>query len=95
MDLTPALEKLSVFVPELAPLIPTIVAAVATGEKIHVIIQPALDRLEAGEVALIEAAEAAPALEAILPEIASAIKVGKQLQELVASYQSKLNLKGS
>ena len=35
--------------------------------------------LEAGEVAVLEAVEATPALEGILPEIDAAIKVGQQV----------------
>ena len=90
MNIASILEKLSVFVPELKPLIPAIVAAIATGQKVKTIIQPALDRLEVGEVAIIEAAEAAPALEAILPEIDVSIKTGQRVADLVNEYEVKL-----
>lgn len=91
MNILSVLTKLSVFVPELKPMIPAIMTAIATGQKVSVILKPALDRLEAGEVAVLEAVEATPALEAMLPEIDAAIKTGKQVAAIVNSYETKLN----
>lgn len=71
---------------------PAIVAAVATGQKVQTILQPALERLEAGEVAVLEAVEATPALEEILPEIDAAIKTGQRIADLFNSYEAKLNI---
>jgi len=90
IDLPTALKKASVFVPELKPMIPAIIAAIATGQKVKSILKPALDRLEAGEVAVLEAVEATPALEAILPEIDAAIKTGQRIADLVTAYETKL-----
>jgi hypothetical protein len=92
MNVSSVLTKLSVFIPELKPMIPAIISGFATAQKVRTIIQPALDRLEAGEVAVIEAAEAAPALEAILPEIDTAIKTGQRIADLMNSYETKLNI---
>jgi hypothetical protein len=71
-------------------MIPAIVAAVATGQKVQGILQPALQRLEAGEVAVLEAIEATPDLEAMLPEIDAAIKTGQKLADLFNAYETKL-----
>jgi len=90
VNIESALAKLSVFVPELKPMIPGILAAVATGQKVQTILRPALDRLEAGEVAVLEAVEATPALEAILPQIDAAIKTGQQIANLITAYEAKL-----
>jgi hypothetical protein len=92
VNIQSALTKLSVFVPELKPMIPSIMAAITTGQKVQVILKPALDRLEAGEVAVLEAIEATPALDAMLPEIDTAIKTGKRVADLITSYETKLNI---
>jgi hypothetical protein len=92
MNVSSVLTKLSVFIPELKPMIPVIIAAIATGQKVQGILQPALTRLEAGEVAVLEAVEATPALEAILPEIDTAIKTGQRIADLLNSYETKLNI---
>ena len=73
-------------------MIPGIITAIATGQKVQGILKPALDRLEAGESAVLEAVEATPALEGILPEIDAAIKAGQQIADLVNSYETKLNI---
>jgi len=90
VNIESALDKFSVFIPELKPMSPAILAAVATGEKVQAILKPALDRLEAGEVAVLEAVEATPALEAILPQIDAAIKTGQQIATLITAYEAKL-----
>ena len=90
MNISTNLAKLSIFVPELKPMIPAIMAAIATGQKVQTILKPALDRLEAGEIAVLEAIGATPALEEILPEIDAAIKTGQWLANLFNAYETKL-----
>lgn len=90
MTLTDALQKLAVFVPELKPLIPQIVAAVATAQKTKAIVQPALDRIQAGEAAFLELADEAPQLEQLMPAIMAAVQVAEQVQALAIAYGAKV-----
>lgn len=90
MTLTDWLNKAAIFVPEIKPLIPAIVAAVTVAQKIDSVLAPAIARLEADEAAFLELGEATPQLEQMMPDIAAALKTYQQLKTIGAAYATKL-----
>ncbi len=91
MDIAGPVRRASVFVPELGPLEPNIVAAWATIQKIRETIAPAVTRIDAGEPAFLEEAEAAAKLNAMLPDLLALLKTADALEVVVANYAAKMD----
>jgi hypothetical protein len=89
----PALSLLKaapVFVPELAPLVPRVVAAAVALAKIEPILAPAVARLEKNEPAFIELGEAVRPLAELMPEIRDAIATVAALRDLAGKYEQRI-----
>jgi hypothetical protein len=80
----------SVFIPEITPLAPRVVAALATLDKLQTVMQPALDRAARNEPAVLEMAGAAAPLMGLLPEIRQALAVLTDARALAAKYQQRI-----
>lgn len=92
IDLRPTLNKAAIFVPELKPLIPGLLAALRTAETLEPAFAPIMARLEEGKTVFIEATELVGTVNENLPEIAQAVATLKKLGALIAQYQARLNL---
>ena len=76
--------------PELDPLVPAIVKALDTVGKIETILQPAVTRIQEGQPAIFEIADAAPKINEIMPDVAAAIATLAKVREIAAKYEAAI-----
>lgn len=89
------IKALAVFVPEIGPLEGEINAALDAVAKARIILAPLLARVEAGQPAFLEAADEAPRLEAMLPELGAALRTFDKLAALCEAYMARLRAAGT
>jgi len=80
-----------IFVPELRPLMSQIIKAIGTVNKLETVLAPALVRIEQGEVAVLELAEAAPALNELMPDVTAAVATFAKVRAIVAKYEAAID----
>lgn len=87
MDETTLLRFSTVFVPELKPLIPDIVAATATAEKVEDVIGPAM---RAGNLDIFSLVPLLGQLLPMMPEIEKAAQTAATVDAILVKYESRL-----
>lgn len=87
MDEATLLRFATVFVPELKPLVPDIVAATATVEKVEAIAAPAI---AAGGLSVFTIFPIIPQLLPMSEEIAKAAKTVEAVEAILVKYEGRL-----
>ena len=75
------IKEVAVFVPPVGPLESEIIATLALLRKARLILDPMLERIEAGQPAFIEAMEEGRQLTELLPDFAAALKTYDKLMQ--------------
>jgi hypothetical protein len=87
MDEATLLRFATIFVPELKPLVPDIVAATVAAEKVAAVIGPVV---QSGSLGIFSLLPALRQIEPMAPELEKAAKTAEAVDAILVKYESRL-----